>query len=154
MVRRSESGNIGSDKAKERRGGTYITIDDLAPCGDESVEILVNDELFYHAGDLTVPARPDSGMDQNQTRMINELMDQDDDHMKGKGEKSGGLDLGALERDLLEYQFSEDDLEPSDIHGEDMGRDTQVRDAVRNEGGVKPTHYARGSREANELRRV
>ena len=119
MVRRSESGNIGSDKVKERRGGTYITIDDLAPCGDESVEILVNDELFYHAGDLTVPARPDSGMDirqgpfrdldQNQTRMINELMDQVDDHMKGKGEKSVGLDLGALERDLLEYQFSEDD---------------------------------------------
>ena len=36
-------------------------------------------------------------------------MDQDDDHMREKGEKSGGLDLGALERDLLEYQFSEDD---------------------------------------------
>ena len=29
--------------------------------------------------------------------------------MQGKGEKSGGLDLGALERYLLEYQFSEDD---------------------------------------------
>ena len=27
-------------------------------------------------------------------------------------------------------------------------------DAVRNEGGVKPTHHARGSRENNELRRV
>ena len=38
-----------------------------------------------------------------------ELTDQDDDHMKEKGEKSGGMDLGALERDLLEYQFSEDD---------------------------------------------
>ena len=38
-----------------------------------------------------------------------ELMDQDDDHMKGKGEKLGGLDIGVLERDLLEYQFSEDD---------------------------------------------
>ena len=36
-------------------------------------------------------------------------MDQDDDHMEGKGDKSGGMDLGALERDLLEYQFSEDD---------------------------------------------
>ena len=33
-----------------------------------------------------------------------------------------------------------------------MERDTQVRDAVRNEGGVKPTHHARGSRETNELR--
>ena len=28
-----------------------------------------------------------------------------------------------------------------------MGRDTQVRDAVRNEGGVEPTHHARGSGE-------
>ena len=46
---------------KECRGGTYITIDDLAPGGDESVEFLVNDELFYHAGDLTVPARPGLG---------------------------------------------------------------------------------------------
>ena len=100
------------------RGGTYITIDDLAPCGGESVEFLVNDELFYHAGDLTVPARLDSGMYIRQRPLghgpkpdtnDDELMDQDDDHMKGKGEKSSGLDLGALERDLLEYQFSEDD---------------------------------------------
>ena len=29
--------------------------------------------------------------------------------MEGKGEKSGEMDLGALERDLLEYQFSEYD---------------------------------------------
>ena len=29
--------------------------------------------------------------------------------MKGKGEKSSEMDLGALERDLLEYLFSEDD---------------------------------------------
>ena len=103
---------------KECRGGTYITIDDLAPCGDESGEFLVNDELFYHAGDLTVPARPVSGMDMRQgpsgpgpkpDTNDDELMDQDDDHMKEKGEKSGRLDLGALERDLLEYQFSEDD---------------------------------------------
>ena len=36
-------------------------------------------------------------------------MDQDDDHMEVKGEKSCGEDLGALERDLLEYQFSEHD---------------------------------------------
>ena len=52
--------------AKECRGGTYITVDDLAPHGEESVEFLVNDELFYHAGNLTVPARPDSGMDMRQ----------------------------------------------------------------------------------------
>ena len=38
-----------------------------------------------------------------------ELMDQDDDHMEGKGEKLYGEDLGALERDLLENQFTEDD---------------------------------------------
>ena len=29
--------------------------------------------------------------------------------MEGKGKKSGEMDLGALERDLLEYQFSEYD---------------------------------------------
>ena len=29
--------------------------------------------------------------------------------MEGKGEKSSEIDLGALERDLLEYHFSEDD---------------------------------------------
>ena len=104
--------------AKECRGGTYITIDDLAPFGEESVEFLVNDELFYHAGDLTVPARPDSVIDMRQGPSgpgpkpdpnDDELMDHDDDHMEEKGEKSGGMDLGALERDLLEYQFSEDD---------------------------------------------
>ena len=43
-----------------------MTIDELAPYGDESVEFFVNYELFYHAGDLTVPARPDSGMDMRQ----------------------------------------------------------------------------------------
>ena len=74
--------------AKECRGGTYITVDDLAPHGEESVEFLVSDELFYHAGDLTVPAQPDSGRDIS---------------------CPGEMDLGALERDLLEYQFSEDD---------------------------------------------
>ena len=35
-----------------------------------------------------------------------------------------------------------------------MIRDTQVRDAVRNEGGVEPTHHARGSGETNDLCRV
>ena len=103
---------------KECRRGTYITINDLAPCGDESVEFLLIDESSYHAGDLTVPARPDSGMDMRQgpsgpgpkpDTNDDELMDQDVDHMEGKGEKSNGLDLGALERDLLEYQFSADD---------------------------------------------
>ena len=104
--------------AKKCRGGTYITVDDLAPHGEESVEFLVNDELFYHAGDLTVPARPDLGRDMRQgpsgpkpkpDTNDDEQMDQDDNHIEGKGEKSSEMDLGALERDLLEYQFSEDD---------------------------------------------
>ena len=82
----------------------------------ESVEFLVNDELFYHAGDLTVPARPDSGMDMRQgpsgpgpkpDANDDDVMDQDDDPMEGKEDKTRGLD--ALKRDLLEYQFSEDD---------------------------------------------
>ena len=38
-----------------------------------------------------------------------ELMDQDDDDIGGKTEKQGETDLGALERDLLEYRLSEDD---------------------------------------------
>ena len=93
-------------------------VDDLAPHGEESVEFLVDEELFYNAGNLTVPARPDSGMDMRQgpsepkpkpDANDDELMDPNDDHMEGKGEKSYGEDLGALERDLLEYQFSEDD---------------------------------------------
>ena len=37
---------------KELRGGTYMTVDELAPHGDESVEFLVNDEFFYNAKDL------------------------------------------------------------------------------------------------------
>ena len=104
--------------AKECRGGSYVTIEDLAPHGEESVEFLVNDELFYHAGDMTVPARPDSGIDTRQDPSgpkpkpdanDDELMDQDDDDIGGKTEKPGETDLGALERDLLEYRFSEDD---------------------------------------------
>ena len=104
--------------AKECRGGSYITIEDLAPHGEESVEFLVNDELFYHAGDMTVPARPDSGIDTRQgpsgpkpkpDANDDELMNQDDDDIGGKTEKPGETGLGALERDLLEDRFSEDD---------------------------------------------
>ena len=83
--------------AKECRGGSYITIEDLAPHGEESVEFLVNDELFYHAGDLTVPARPDSGIDNTRQGPSgpkpkpdaddDELMDQDGDDIGGKPEK-------------------------------------------------------------------
>ena len=67
---------------------------------------------------MTVPARPDSGIDTRQgpsgtepkpDANDDELMDQDDDDIGGKTEKPGEMDLGALERDLLEYRFSEDD---------------------------------------------
>ena len=94
--------------AKECRGGSYITIEDLAPHGEESVEFLVNDELFYHAGDLIVPARPDSGIDTRQgpsgpkpkpDANDDELMDQDDDDIGGKTEEPGETDIGALERE-------------------------------------------------------
>ena len=106
--------------ARESRGGSYITIEDLAPHGEESVEFLVNDELFYHIGDMTVPARPDSGIDTRRSPSgpkpkpnadDDELMDQDDNDndIGGKTGKPGDTDLGALERDLLEYRFSEDD---------------------------------------------
>ena len=104
--------------AKESRGGSYKTIEDLAPHGEESVEFLVNDELFYHAGDMIVPARPDSGIETRQgpsgpkpkpDANDDELMDRDDNEIEGKMEKLGETDLGALERDLLEYRFSEDD---------------------------------------------
>ena len=111
--------------AKECRGGTCMTIDELTPYGDESVEFLVNDQLFYNAKDLTVPARPDSGMDMHQgpsgpgpgpDTNDDDQMDQDDDPMEGKKDKSSGLDLGALERDSLEYQFSEHD-DDGDVDG-------------------------------------
>ena len=38
-----------------------------------------------------------------------EQMDQDEDDTRGKTERPSDTDLGALERDLLEYRFSEDD---------------------------------------------
>ena len=106
--------------ARESRGGSYITIEDLAPHGEELVEFLVDGELVYHAGDMTVPARPDSDIDSRQGPSgprpkpdagDDELMDQDDndDESGSKTEKPGETALGALERDLLEYRFSEDD---------------------------------------------
>ena len=39
---------------KESGGGIYMTVDELAPHGDESVELLVNDELFYYAIDSSM----------------------------------------------------------------------------------------------------
>ena len=61
-----------------------------------------------------MPTRPYSGMDMRQGPRPDDTNnddkeDQNDDPMNGKEEKRSGMDLGALERDLLEYQFSEDD---------------------------------------------
>ena len=69
---------------------------------------------------MTVPVRPESGIDTRQGPSgpkpkpdadNDELMDQDDNDndIEGKTGKPGETDLGALERDLLEYRFSEDD---------------------------------------------
>ena len=33
-------------------------------------------------------------------------------------------------------------LEPSKLHGEILGRDKAIWDAVHNEGGIEPTHHA------------
>ena len=77
-----------------------MTVDELAPHGDESVEFLVNDELFYHAGDLNLLARPDSGMDMRKgpsrpepkpDASDDDVIDQDDDPMEGKEDKTSGL---------------------------------------------------------------
>ena len=83
--------------SRECRGGIYMTVDELAPYGDESVDFLVNNVLFYHAGDLIVPARPDSGMDMRQgpsgpgpkpDATDVDVMDQADDPMEGKEDKT------------------------------------------------------------------
>ena len=50
-----------------------------------------------------------SGPEPKPDARYDDAMDQDDDPLQGKEDKTSGLDLGALERDLLEYQFSEDD---------------------------------------------
>ena len=47
MASRGESGLLKVPQGL--RGVTYMTVDELVPYGDESVEVLMNDELFYHA---------------------------------------------------------------------------------------------------------
>ena len=53
---------------KECRGGTCITIDDLAPCGEESVEFLVNEWRGRTRAYICDKALRD--LDQNQTPMM------------------------------------------------------------------------------------
>ena len=93
-----------------------MTVDELAPHGDESMGFLVNDELFYHAGDPTVPSRPDLGMDMRQgpsglgpDTNDDDQMDQDDDHCGGKEGQVKWTRLRCVRKGLLEDQFSEDD---------------------------------------------
>ena len=107
--------------ARESRGGIYLTIEEVAPHVEDSVEIVIIDEVFYQAGDLMIPARPDSGVDMRHgpsgpvRKPGDDGNDQDaskknqgeDDTIEGKGDKVSETDLGALERDLLEYDFKE-----------------------------------------------
>ena len=105
---------------EELRGGTNLTIDEAAP-HKEPVEILINDKFFYQAGDLMVPARPTSGIDMLQVasgpglkpederkdKDANKENPEEDNHIDGRSDKVREFDLGALERDLLEYDFKE-----------------------------------------------
>ena len=102
--------------SKETRGGIYLTIEEVAPHGEEPSEIVMNDQVLYHAGDLVIPARPDAGVDMrqgpsgpgprpdNRGDAIKENHGEDDP-MEGKSVKMSEFDLGALERDLLDYDF-------------------------------------------------
>ena len=56
-------------------------VEGMAPHGEELVEFLVDDELFYHAGDMAVPARPDSGADARQGSGPRPKPDADDDEL-------------------------------------------------------------------------
>ena len=51
---------------KETREDIYLTIEEVTPHGEEPVEFVINDQMFYPAGDLTIPARPDAGVDARQ----------------------------------------------------------------------------------------
>ena len=44
-----------------------MTIEEVASLGEEPVETHINDEVFYQAGDLMIPTRPDSRIDMRQT---------------------------------------------------------------------------------------
>ena len=63
MAQTGNSSDDGSEQGIQRRRGIYLTIDEVEPYGEESVENIINDRVFYQAGDLMIPARPDSGFD-------------------------------------------------------------------------------------------
>ena len=90
----------------------------MAPHGEEPVEIVLNDQVFYHAGELAIPARPDAGVDMRKDPSgpgprpdnggdANKENHGEDDPMEGKSDRMSEFDLGALEIDLLEYDFNE-----------------------------------------------
>ena len=104
--------------SKETRGGIYLTIEEVAPHDEEPVEIVMNDQVFYHAGDLAIAARLDAGVGIRQgtsgpgTRPdnggdANKENHGEDDPMEVRSDIMSEFDLGALERDMLEYDFSE-----------------------------------------------
>ena len=76
------------EESRESRGGIYLTKDVMAPHGEEPVETMVND----HGGKEGVANKENQG---------------NDDPMEGKGDRMSEFDPGALERDLLEYDFNE-----------------------------------------------
>ena len=88
------------------------------PHGEEPVKILIED--VYQAVDLTLPARPDLGKDMRQgpagpgpkpddekNKVANKENQGEDDPMEGRSDKVSEVDLGALERDLFEYDCNE-----------------------------------------------
>ena len=66
----------------------------------------------------------------------------------------GTLPEEEWERYQSQLERNGSSLQPSGRHGEGLGGDTKIRDAVRNEGGVESAHYARGSRITDQLHRV
>ena len=88
------------------------------------LEIVINDQVFYQAGELVIPAGPDSGVDMRQDPSgpgpkkndggkegdAKKESQWEDDPMEGKGDKMSEFDLGALTRDLLEYEFIETEV--------------------------------------------
>ena len=85
------------------------------------MEIVINDQMFYQAGDLMILARPDSLVDMHQgpsgpgpkpdnggkKEDANKKNQGKDESIEGKGDNMSEFDLGAVERDLLEYDFNE-----------------------------------------------
>ena len=76
--------------ARKSRGGVYLTIEEVATHGEEPVEVVISDEVFYQAGDLMIPSRPDRRTILWRTKVTR-----------------CASSTGAHKRDLLEYDFNE-----------------------------------------------